>query len=458
MAEDINNLLSKLEELTKKCFRYREDNERLRQENTALRAKLSEANAWQEESSCSQSMNPLYKSTKAVGLEKHSDQNFSTPQKIALLRKVFRGREDVYAYRWVNKEGRSGYSPACKGGYYSFKKSNKSDIEYLPLSDSVLEEHLCGNKVIGIYPLFPDETCCLLAADFDKEGYEKDALTFKQVSQLLGVPAYIERSRSGNGAHVWIFLREAIPAAMARKLGFAILTKALEKRHQIELTSYDRFFPNQDTLPKGGFGNLIALPLQKQSWARGGSIFVDDNFHPVADQWTFLSSIDLVAFEKVKGIVEQAQAEGTVVGVPLPLVDDNDEDPWTLPPSRRRKTKPLEGPFPETIRFVYSNQLFVPKEGLSPQFITRLKRLAAFQNPEFFKHQAMRLSVYSKPRVISCSEHFGKYLALPRGCLDDLNELLASCDIHSEIQDERSEGEVLSVHFHGQLREMQHEA
>ncbi len=452
MVEDNFKLLVKLEELTKSNFEYKEQLKKLSKENKALKSQL-------ESCSCQNSHpHSLPQKTTSKTDFKNEDTSSAllTPkEKIKLFQNTFKGRNDVYAYRWVNREGRSGYSPAVEGGYFSAKRTTNPN--YLPLTSSVVEGHLNGKKVVGIYPLLSDETCWFIAADFDKDNFQDDALAYLKTCRALNIPAYIEQSRSCNGAHVWIFFDEPIPASIARKLGFLILTKTMNKRHQIKLSSYDRFFPNQDTLPKGGFGNLIALPLQKNVRAKGGSIFVNDSFQPYQNQWQFLSSIERVSFLKVQKLVEKARQEGRIVGVALSHSDMDMDDPWTLPPSRKR-IKELKGPFPESVRVIQSNQLFIEKEGLPSPLITRLKRIAAFQNPEFFRHQAMRLSVYNKPRVISCSEDFGKFLALPRGCYEQMKLLFESCNIKINVENECFEGEKLDLTFQGTLRELQDKA
>src|SRR6516225_1927596 len=191
-------------------------------------------------------------------------------KRIALFRGLFRGREDVYARRWENADGRHGYSPAAVKDWKAIRESRPEERKkvdqktrrFLPLTDAVIENHLLGTETVGVYPLLPDETCWFLAADFDKKTWEYDALAFLETCRELNVPAALERSRSGKGGHVWIFFERPLPAITARKLGCALLTRTMERRHQVGLDSYDRFFPNQDTMPKGGFGNLIALPLQ----------------------------------------------------------------------------------------------------------------------------------------------------------------------------------------------------
>jgi hypothetical protein len=385
-----------------------------------------------------------------------------TPEaKVTMFHSLFRGREDVYALRWESKNGRSGYSPAClreweqdAGG--KFKLKNERNREYFPLTDEVIRNHLLGKCTVGIYPLLTDETCWLLAADFDKKTWQDDARAFLETCREMNVPAALERSRSGDGGHVWIFFDRSVSAATARKLGCLILTRTMERRHQIGLDSYDRFFPNQDTTPKGGFGNLIALPLQREPRAKGNSVFLDENFQPYLDQWQFLSTMTRISADRVETIVREALAQGDIIGVRMSLTDEHaEEDPWTFPPSRKRSDKPITVPLPERVQIVRGNLLYVEKANLPSAMLNRLIRVAAFQNPEFYRAQAMRLSTFGKPRVICCAEEFGRHLGLPRGCLEDVLALLQSHNIEADLVDERFAGEGIDVSFCGTLRPLQ---
>ena len=387
----------------------------------------------------------------------------SQEEKIALFRSLFRGREDVYAVRWESRKGKSGYSPACAHEWdplLCHKPCAKcGNGKYLPISDEVIRDHVLGKHTLGIYPLLQDETCWFLAADFDKEGWHDDVRAFLDACSDRDLPASLERSRSGGGGHVWIFFEEAIPASLARKLGSAILTSAMDRRHTMGLDSYDRFFPSQDTMPKGGFGNLIALPLQGVPAKQGNSLFVGEDFTPYPKQWQYLASVRRVPRSCAERIVADASRRGQVIGVRLSTTDETeDEDPWTLPPSKKRAEKPLQGPLPKAMRVVVGNLLYVEKDGLSPQLMNRLARLAAFQNPEFYSAQAMRLSTFGKPRVIGCAEEFPRHIALPRGCLDDLECFLASHGILLALQDERCAGTPTEFEFQGTLHSEQEHA
>src|SRR5438445_11335178 len=265
----------------------------------------------------------------------------------------------------------------------------------------------------------------------------------------MGIPAVLERSRSGRGGHVWLFFEEAVTAASARRLGSFVLTETMERRPDIGFGSYDRFFPNQDTLPQGGFGNLIALPLQKQARDLGNSVFLDDHMVPHADQWAFLSSVQRIGRTRIEDLVRDAERRGRVVGVPLPQMDEEDPEPWTAPPSRRRKEPPIAGEVPGSLELVLGNELYIAKDGLAPGLRNRLLRLAAFQNPEVYKAQAIRLPNSDKPRITACAEDHPQHIGLPRGCMDDVQQLLFDLNITPVISDKRCYGQPLQVTFQG---------
>ena len=395
--------------------------------------------------------------------------------KIALFRGLFRGREDVYPRRFESlKTGRSGYQPACRNEWVSgicgkpkIRCEDCTHREFLPFMDDVVRNHLMGmdpqdrpgrDFTMGIYPMLLDETCWFLAADLDKSTWLEDARAFLETCRLFAVPAALERSRSGNGGHIWIFFAEPVPASLARKLGAFLLTKTMEGRPDMGLDSYDRLFPSQDTLPKGGFGNLIALPLQKKPRASGNSLFLDENSVPYPDQWAYLSSIRRMSRREIERIVSEAEKRDELLGIRIPVTDEDSDQPWAAPPSRRRKESPIIGPRPDQIDLVLGNQIYIPKAELTPSLRNRLIRLAAFQNPEFYQAQAMRLSTFGKPRIISCAEDFPKHLGLPRGCRDELLDLFQSLSIQVTLTDQRLAGTPLEVQFHGVLRAEQEQA
>lgn len=308
---------------------------------------------------------------------------------------------------------------------------------------------------MGMYPMLLDETCFFLAVDFDGEGWRDDVAAYQETCRRLQIPAAVERSRSGEGGHVWLFFEEAVPAGLARKLGAFLLTETMETRPGIGLQSYDRFFPNQDTLPKGRFGNLIALPLQKQARISGNTLFLDDGLTPYSDQWAFLGALEKIRRDRMEILVREAEQRGRVVGVRLVVEEEDDRTPWSTPPSRRRPDAPISGPLPEAIEAVLADQIYFANDAMPAALRNRLLRLAAFQNPEFYRAQAMRLPVYNKPRIIACAEQLPNHFALPRGCLDEVKDLFRALKIELNLRDERCRGSRLDVTFRGNLRDDQ---
>jgi superfamily II DNA or RNA helicase/very-short-patch-repair endonuclease len=388
-------------------------------------------------------------------------------EKIALFRSLFRGREDVYPRRFENqRSGRAGYAPACGNEWVHgicekprIKCADCPNRAFLPVSDEVIRRHLSGKDyhgkdfVAGVYPMLADETCHFLAIDFDKDSWCEDVLAVMASCRRLEIPAALERSRSGNGGHVWLFFAQAVPATLARKVGSFILTETMEQRPELGLASYDRLFPNQDTLPKGGFGNLIALPLQKNPRMNGNSLFVDDNLVPWSDQWAFLSTIQRISKTRVEAIARDAEARGRVTGVRFALSsDDEDSETWNSPPSRQHREAPIVAPLPSEIELTLGDQIYITKDFLPATLRNRLLRLAAFQNPEFYRAQAMRLSTYDKPRIIACAVESSSHIGLPRGCFDELLALFKELKIKPRIRDERVAGTVLNANFTGTLR------
>jgi superfamily II DNA or RNA helicase/very-short-patch-repair endonuclease len=389
--------------------------------------------------------------------------------KIALFRSLFRGRDDVYPRRFESRStGRSGYQPDCANEWARgicekprIKCTDCLHQRFRTVTDETIRQHLSGRDrdgkvfVMGIYPMLLDETCFFLAIDFDRREWRDDARAYRDTCRRLNIPVAVERSRSGNGAHIWIFFAEAIPALIARKLGSHLLTETLERRPDVRLGSYDRLFPNQDTLPKGGFGNLIALPLQGEARKLGNSLFLDDDFEPYSDQWEFLAGVRKIERSAIEQIVRTAETTGRVIGVRPVSTDEVNATPWILPPSRRRPDPPIVGPLPQRLEIVLADEMYIAKADVPSELINRLARLAAFQNPEFHKAQAMRLPTFDKPRIIACAEEHAEHISLPRGCLEDVRDLLASLGIAIVIQDKRNPGRPLDVQFHGSLRDEQ---
>jgi hypothetical protein len=262
--------------------------------------------------------------------EEKEASSLSTAEKVALFRRLFRGRTDVYPIRWESKtSGKSGYAPACANEWRAgvcekprIKCSDCSNRQLIPLTDSVIYDHLAGTHTVGVYPLLPDDSCLFLAVDFDDAQWREDALAFVQSCEELGVPVALEISRSGNGAHAWVFFAAAVPARDARRLGTAIISHTCARARQLKLESYDRLFPNQDTMPKGNFGNLIALPLQKKLREKGCSVFVDKDLRPYPDQWGFLASIALMPSQDVEST--NMRATGSAHTLDVTYIEEED--------------------------------------------------------------------------------------------------------------------------------------
>ena len=314
--------------------------------------------------------------------------------------------------------------------------------------------------MIGVYPLLPDETCWFLAIDLDKASWEDDVAALRQSCDHLGVQASIERSRSGNGAHVWFSFSSPVAASVARRMGCYMITETMSRRHQLSMASYDRLFPNQDTMPRGGFGNLIALPFQDGPRQSGNTVFLDDRMVPYRDQWAYLASVPRMAPAEVERLASEAQQRGLVVGVrsASPEGDAIDTAPWDRLPSHRPPLPAIGGPLPGVIHAVLAQRLFIEMAAAPPPLLNQIKRLAAFQNPEFFKRQGLRLSTALTPRVISCAEEMGDYVLLPRGCLPDLEGLLLGYGVQLSMEDRRVDGQPLDAAFQGTLTPSQREA
>jgi superfamily II DNA or RNA helicase len=384
------------------------------------------------------------------------------PAKVALFASLFRGREDVYPRFWTNdRKGTKGWAPFCSNEWKrplcqkpKVKCGECPHQAFGLVTPQVIQDHLQGHHVIGVYPLMRSERCHLLAIDFDKGSWADDVGAFAETCRAVGLPAAVERSRSGNGAHAWFFFDEAIPAVVARRVGCYLLTETMSRRPELSMDSYDRLFPNQDTMPRGGFGNLIALPLQRAARERGNTVFIDDALRPHADQWAFLAGVPRIPAATAELVAREAQRQGRVLGVRFAAVDE-DAAPWTRSPSGRLPRTVVRDPLPETVRIVRGQRLFIEKAGLPGGFVTELRRLAAFQNPEFYKKQAMHLSTRGTPRVVTCAAESGSFLSLPRGCEADAVALVTECGSKPGIEDQSASGEPIQIEFRGELTEVQ---
>lgn len=446
------------EELYEKYIKLLEENEKLKIENTNFKIQLGLTLpifvSQTPEAHVEQDLLDQFKGHEQV-------TNSSSPQdKINLFMSLFRGRDDVYAKRWQNKVGKSGYSPVCLNEWVNgicskpkIKCSDCANRNYAVLDSAAIDSHLRGKAVLGIYPMLLDETCYFLAMDFDDEGWQNDVSVLRYICNTMDIPLAIERSQSGNGAHVWFFFKEQISAATVRKFGTLLLTHAMSKRHEIKFSSYDRLFPNQDTLPKGGFGNLIALPLQSAARKNSNSVFIDENFQPYSDQWNFLSTIRRLDEEEIERYISQLGISNELGD--LRQIENEEIKPWE---KQRGDNHLSKNDIPNTIHITKANMLYVQKNGFSNKALNIIKRLAAFRNPDFYKSQAMRLPTFDKPRIISLSDETPDYLCLPRGCESDLVYLFNTMKANLEWADETFSGKSIKVQFNGQLRDEQVDA
>jgi hypothetical protein len=355
---------------------------------------------------------------------------------VALLRSLFGARSEVYAARWESgSTGKTGWSPATRGGW----SKRRSAKDYLPLTDDVFAAHLRGESTIGIYPLLHGDTCALLACDFDKGTWALDALAYLDACHANGVPAVLERSRSGNGAHVWVFFDGHVPASRARAVGAALLRQAMRARAELDLSSYDRFFPSQDLLPKAGFGNLIALPLQGDCVPRGTTVFLDPTtMKPWPDQWALLSSVARMAPPAVAALAESLRPADA--GPTLSLAElANSGGP----------------PPPRMVRARLGAMLSIERAGLPPAVIAALKHLGSIANPEFYEKQRMRFSTWNTPRFISTYREDLEWLHLPRGLTERVQELFDGLGSRLEVIDARPAVPPVAFTFTGSLRAQQ---
>ena len=318
------------------------------------------------------------------------------------------------------------------------------------MDENAIEDHLRGNTVVGIYPMLTDETCCFLAMDFDEADWQKDVFAVRDVCNEFEIPLAVERSRSGAGCHAWFFFENPISAVLARKFGTALLTYTMDRRHEIKFQSYDRLFPSQDTMPKGGLGNLIALPLQKIAREKSNSEFIDEQFESYSDQWKFLSSIQMISENRLEDLIS-VLSHGNELGE-LKIDEEEEGKPWE---THRPQTVLKKIDFPDRLEIVKANMLFVPKAGISQRALNRLKRLASFKNPMFYRQQAMRLPTYGHSRVISCAAETKKFLCLPRGCEPELLDELKVLGIDVGMIDKTFGGNKINVEFKGHLRDEQ---
>ena len=445
-----------MDDFQNKYYLLLAQNEELRKENAELKTLLNTHGI---------EYNPKHKevTNSVYSAVSFPEVKLSLDERVALFQSLFKGREDVFARRWFSQTTmKGGYQPVCVNEWRrgvcdkkKFKCIECPNRSFAPLTPQDIYRHLEGKHenccdVIGLYVILTDNTCSFLCADFDdkscKHGYKEDVLAFVGVCKDWQIPYAIERSRSGNGAHVWIFFVEPIPAFKARRLGIAILTESMTRNGRMSFNSYDRFFPNQDRIPEGGLGNLVALPLQGKARKNLNSVFVDDNFLAYKDQWAFLYSINKVNENTIDGLLNKHVYDN--LGA---LTTSSESKPWTTPVAQNITKED----FCSIVEITKADKIYIPLNAVSSKVLNHLKRVAAFKNPEFYSKQALRLSTHSVPRVISCFEISDEYLVMPRGCEDAIVSFLKENSVGYNIVDSTHQGTQISVSFLGKERDDQ---
>lgn len=385
----------------------------------------------------------------------------------------FRGRKDVY----VKRNAKKGYFTQCNNFWKTGvcpKKSGENvkchdcpAKDYKELKISVMLEHLKGTKedcsdVIGLYPLFPDGTCWFLVFDFDNhdedatpsKDWEQEVDALRKICFSLGIDALVERSRSGRGAHVWIFFSEAIQAVKVRRFGEALLAKGAESVSLRSFRYYDRMMPMQDSLPEGKLGNLIALPLQGQALRKGNSAFVDEYWRPYQDQWSKLLHTRKLSEAEVDAYVKSWCPEDNAMQMfQSDKVDETENESLLLfgsspkPSARYFKNDDANG----AVIIILADGIYIDKRNLKPRLQNAIRRLAAYSNPQFFQNLALGFSTRETPRIVYDGYDEGDYIVLPRGCFEELKKHLSDAEIPYDIVDKRQTGRAIDVSFNGEL-------
>lgn len=412
--------------------------EELRLDNARLRKLLEVTDAESKAARLAQPAIPAVMHRGAVTMD-------SPPEaKIRLFQDLFRARSDVYAVRWENsRDGRSGWVPAVVGGWR--KGANIAGARYLPLTPSVVADHLRGLQHIGLYPLTEQDTCWWVAADFDGSAAMLDALAYVKAARFRGIPAALEVSQSGRGAHVWIFFSRALPASVARQLGTGLIHEAMALRGSMNLASYDRLFPSQDIHSGKGMGNLIAAPLNGKRRQHGATLFLDSTtLEPYEDQWAYLSSLDRLSDGDVRAHIRKLPA--VRLGQEIRRLE--------LPQSSKIVPRPAL-----VVHVAFASRLTVRAADLGPAMISAVKHAASMPNPEFYERQRQRRSTWNIPRYLrNYDETLEGDLILPRGLLPLLQRLVESGGSSLRIDDQRTGGVAQSFEFSARLRPEQQDA
>lgn len=382
--------------------------------------------------------------------------------KLELFRNLFTGRKDVYAHGYRRKDGGIGYTPACANEWKSgiCPKANRQKTKcaecgnrvFPELSDTAIISHFKGSDdrlrdVIGQYVLDNDSNTKVLVIDFDGADWKEATNAIRRVAKNHGIDAAVERSRSGNGTHVWFFFLELTSAKIAREFGSSLITEAAALNKTITFEAFDRMLPAQSTIPEGGFGNLIALPFQGKAQRKGNSVFVDEQFEPFPDQWLYLSQIQLIPHATVQKLIESI--DNKPHGISAAVVG-NTAAPHSQRPQKRLPLTPQD--FPSSLSVTQADMLYIPEKSLSPAAQMEVRRLATFANPEFFRAQSMHQSVFGKPRYIDLSELRDSCVAIPRGCKAQLEWLFQEAGVAAHYSDKRKSGNPIVMAFKGTLR------
>ena len=388
---------------------------------------------------------------------------------------MFWGRQDVYAKRSVNKEtGKAAYYPQCNNFWTNVcHKKIKDGVSckdcknrsYKLITKKDILNHLQGNAynasdVIGVYPLLSNGTCRFMVFDFDnhdKRAEEKDFANIddtwieeveamREICVLNGIEPLVERSRSGKGAHIWIFFDKPIAASLVRKFGFTLLDKGAEQVNLKSFKYYDRMLPAQDSLPDdGSVGNLIALPLQGKALLDGNSAFVDGNWNAYPNQWKIMFNKPRLSQEFLEEKIKEWS--NSVNDIDVNTDEDDREKPWDRVWHFNKND--VDG----KLHITLSNGIYVDNTNLKASIQNKIRRMAAISNPIFYKNQVIGTSNYDTSRWIYLGkDHLSGYIQIPRGLYDELLEHVNQTDINYEIEDERQQGRNINVAFHGELR------
>ncbi len=466
---DADELQKQLDSLRAKRTEIDVEIARLETSLRQLEIERLEATPFSEEPSSAHNTGPVV--TKSSSLQ----------DKFALFTSLFAGRSDLHAKRFQSsKTGKSGYSPVCsnefKRGFCTKGQPARKRIKCIncehqlfpPITEDEFQAHLLGKSpvcsdVLAAYAIDKDNLCNFIVADFDCKSdgmdsselhaLQKTAIAFLQQCMAQAIPAYLERSRSGKGFHIWTFFQAPLPAQLARHLYSAVLTRAMEQNPEINFDSYDRFIPHQDSIPSTGFGSLIALPFQGKAGKNACSIFLDEKLIPFPDQWELLSHVEKINEQTILAALSSMGAASDLGALyKNNELSDGPSKPW----EQSRLESPLtKNDFTGSIEIVIVNMIHVSKKHLSARACNRITRLAAFPNPEFYEFQRMRLDTWGKPRIISTADNSADYISLPRGIKDDLIALLNEAGAHFTIGDKTNKGRPIELSFTGKLRDAQ---